>query len=90
MANVGALCAHWKAKGWFRLGHIYGFDEVRPEEYGPAIEAYRRLARALPDAPLMQTYYVNPRPIELADTVKIWCAITSVYNEDFLESRRAI
>ena len=90
MANAGARFAHWKEKGWFDLGHVYGFDELRPAEYPSGIEAYRRLIDALPDAPLMQTYYVNRKPKPLAGLVKVWCAITSVYDEDFLESRRAL
>ena len=87
-AKVGALCAHWKQRGWFEYGHVYGWDEVRPEEYEPVIDAYRKVLQIVPDAPIMQTYYTNRQPNELIGTVKIWCAITSVYDEEFCEARR--
>ncbi len=87
--RAGAYMEHWKQKGWFDLGHVYGWDEARPEEYEQVVLAYQRVLDAVPDAPIMQTYYVNPTPDELVGVVDVWCAITSVYNEEFLEQRRA-
>jgi hypothetical protein len=87
-AQLGAHLQHWKEKGWFGLGHVYARDEIRPEEYEQLLPAYRQALQAAPDAPLMQTYYVNRRPQELVGLIRIWCAITSVYDDDFLAARR--
>lgn len=86
--RVAAHLKHWKDKGWFEYGHCYGWDEVAPQDYPQALAAYRRVLAVAPDAPIMQTYCVNRTPTELIGSVKIWCAITSLYNEDFLEARR--
>jgi len=87
--RVGAQLEHWREKGWFGLGHVYGWDEARPDEYEQVVAAYSKVLGGTPDAPIMQTYYTNPTPAALTGVVKIWCAITSVYNEQFLEQRRA-
>ena len=88
--RVASHMRHWKEKGWFDLGHVYGWDEARPEEYEQVIAAYRKALEAEPDAPIMQTYYVNRTPHELVGTVQVWCAITSIYDEGFLEERRRL
>ena len=88
-ARIAAHLRHWKEKGWLPLGHVYGWDEVRPEEYGPAIDAYRQVRSAMPDVRIMQTYYTNPTPEALVDTVGIWCALTSNYDDGFCAGRRA-
>ncbi len=86
--QLTARLDHWKAKGWFPLGHVYAKDEIRPEEYDQVIPAYRSALAVAPDAPLMQTYYVNRTPTQLVGIARIWCAITSVYDEEFLSARR--
>ncbi len=88
-ARVAANVEHAKEKGWFEAGHCYGWDEVRPEEYEQVIDAYRQTLSVAPDVPIMQTYYTNRTPTDLIGTVKVWCAITSIYDEAFLEARRA-
>jgi len=80
---------HWKQKGWFELGHVYGWDEVRPDEYAPVTAAYEKVLDQAPDAPIMQTYYTNRTPETLTDTVRIWCALTANYDEEFCAQRRA-
>ena len=87
-SQMGAHLKHWRNKGWFGLGHVYAKDEIRPEEYDTIIPAYRRALEIAPNAPLMQTYYMNRTPRELIGAIRIWCAITSVYDEGFLSTRR--
>jgi len=87
-AQLGGQLQHWKEKGWFDLGHVYAKDELRPEEYDQVIPLYRQALTIAPDMPLMQTYYVNRTPQELVGIVRVWCAITSVHDEDFLSARR--
>ena len=86
--SLGRQVAHFRERGWLKWGHVYARDEIRPEEYAQLLPAYRRAKEAVPDAPLMQTYYVNRTPSELVGPVRIWCAITSIYDEGFLSARR--
>jgi hypothetical protein len=88
--HLGAQLKHWKEKGWFGLGHVYVKDEIQPGEYAQLIPIYREALQVAPDAPLMQTYYVNRTPQELVGVIRIWCAITSVYDEGFLSARRRV
>jgi len=87
--QVGQQIDHWREKGWLLYGHVYGWDEARPEEYEAVSTAYRRVLEVVPDAPIMQTYYTNRTPADLNDTVRIWCALTANQDDPFFEARRA-
>ncbi len=87
--DVGAKFRHWKRQGWLPIAHVYGWDEVQPQDYEAVVEAYRMVLRDVPQARIMQTYYRNKTPHELTDTVSIWCPITSIYDRAFCEGRRA-
>lgn len=86
--SLGQQIQHFRARGWLRFGHIYAKDEIQPQEYAEFVPLYRLAAQIAPDAPLMQTYYINRTPQELVGPIKIWCAITSIYDEAFLSARR--
>ncbi|MCE5240048.1 DUF4091 domain-containing protein [bacterium] len=86
--SLGQQIRHFRDRGWLQWGHVYAKDEIQPVEYAQVLPRYRQALQAVPDARLMQTYYVNRTPQELVGLIKIWCAITSIYDEDFLSARR--
>ena len=87
--RMGAQLRHWKEKGWFSLGHVYAKDEIQPAEYDQVLPSYRRALDAAPDAPLMQTYNASRTPQEMVGLIRVWCALTASYDEEFLSARRA-
>ena len=88
-ARVGSHLRHWREKGWFEQGHVYGWDEARPSEYEQVLVAYRRALATDPLAEIMQTYATNRTPRKLIGAVRTWCVNTSNYDAGFLEERRA-
>lgn len=87
-AQVGDVLDHFRQKGWLELGHVYAKDEIQPAEYERLLPIYRETAALAKNVPLMQTYYINRQPQALVGPVKLWCAITSIFDDAFLAARR--
>lgn len=86
--DVAARAAHWRARGWLGKGVIYGWDEVTPPDYAAALAGYRAVREVAPELPILQTYYTNPRPIELIGAVGVWCPITSTIDSALMAQRQ--
>jgi len=72
------------------LAYIYGFDEVKPEQFPAMRRAFGFLKKRYPEIPLVTTGYDHSFGIdsELDDVVDIWVPLTSRYDLAKAEAAR--
>ena len=75
-----------KEQGWFEGAYIYGFDEVRPDDYRKLREVYGVIGDACPDLP--RACAVAPND-QLRDYVDIWVPLTAHYDHETARRYRA-
>ncbi len=78
--------AHLRDKGWLDMSYVYFFDEPNPKQYQFVHDQYARLKNAAPGIGRMITERIDP---VLVGGPNIWCPMTSTYNHEDAEERRA-
>lgn len=61
-------------RGWWNKGYVYGFDEVKPDNYADLKAAYGWIRERYPNLPRMCTVVPNK---DLKGYVDIWCPLTA-------------
>jgi hypothetical protein len=78
--------AEWlRGHGWLPLAYVYGFDEVRPDEYDELKTAFSAVRKAVPE--LRRACTVAPNEA-LEGTVDIWVPLTASFDPRAAEKRR--
>jgi len=85
-AYLGRLQEHLRDKGWLDEAFVYWFDEPAPKDYEFVNNGFAKLKRWAPDIPRMLTEQVEP---ELVGGPNIWCPVSSTYDHEAAERRRA-
>lgn len=67
-----------KDNGWWDIAYLYGFDEIREENYNELRDMYGWVKKEFPDLPRMCTVVPNP---ELRGYVDIWVPLTANWRE---------
>jgi hypothetical protein len=83
VAQVRSYAQLLKNRGWLQAAYIYGFDEIRPEDYPKLREMYGAMREAVPGLPRACTVAPNDA---LKGYVDIWVPLTAAY--DHLEALR--
>jgi hypothetical protein len=87
IARTKAIAAAWKQQGLPKQVYIYGMDEPHEEELPFLADLYRRLRKAVPGYPIMQTIG-HPNPRKLVGLVDIWCPLIARLDSPFYAERR--
>ena len=85
-AYAQAVEAHLRDKGWLDMSYVYFFDEPNPKQYEFVRDQFIRLKNVAPGIGRMLTEKIDPK---LIGGPNIWCPMTSTYNHDDAEARRA-
>jgi hypothetical protein len=85
-AYAGAVDAHLREKGWLDMSYVYFFDEPNPKQYEWVRDQFIRLKEAAPGIGRMITEKIDPK---LVGGPNIWCPMTSTYDHEDAEERRA-
>ncbi len=85
-AYAQAVESHLREKGWLDMSYVYFFDEPNPKQYEFVRDQYLRLKSVAPGIGRMITERIDPK---LVGGPNIWCPMTSTYNHDDAEERRA-
>ena len=86
-AITKAIAEAWERRHLPRHAYIYGMDEPRAEDLAFLAALYRKVRRAAPGFPIMQTIG-HPDPHELVGLVDIWCPLTPRLVSPFYARRR--
>jgi hypothetical protein len=84
---VKQLEDHLRDRDWLDMAYVYWFDEPAPRDYEFVANGMRRLKRYAPGLRRMLTE--QPGDNVLAGLVDIWCPVSSNYDHDQAEVRRA-
>lgn len=85
-AYAQAVEAHLEEKGWLDMCYVYFFDEPNPRQYEWVRDQFIRLKDVAPGIGRMLTEQIDPK---LIGGPNIWCPMTSTYNHEDAEERRA-
>lgn len=85
-AYAQAVESHLREKGWLDMSYVYFFDEPNPKQYEFVRDQFIRLKNAAPGIGRMITERIDPK---LVGGPNIWCPMTSTYNHEDAEARRA-
>jgi len=72
-----------KARGWWDMAYIYGFDELGPDRYAELNSTYGAIKKAFPDLKTMTTIVPNKF---LKGSVDIWVPLTPDWNPEDAEA----
>ncbi|MCP4641450.1 MAG: hypothetical protein GY851_13495, partial [bacterium] len=85
-AYCGAVQEHLREKGWLDDAYVYWFDEPDPKDYEFVMNGFGKLKQYCPGIGRMLTEQVEP---DLVGGPNIWCPVSSHYNHEDAEARRA-
>lgn len=83
LAKLDAFIPELKKTGLFEMAYIYGFDEVRPNQFAAMKDIFGEIKRRYPDIPIMTTAYDHSYGAEtgLDEYVDIWVPLTPKYEQ---------